>query len=215
MSIDSRANSASGALIAEELVIRRGEKLLVRGLSLTVEPGQALVLVGPNGVGKSSLLRVMAGLLERAAGALQFQGKDPRRDGEAYATQIHFLGHRDGVKLALSVFENLRFWSKLMGGAPARCAEALDDFGLARMSDLPAAYLSAGQKRRLALTRLLAVPRPLWLLDEPAAGLDAEARNRLADHIAAHRLQGGLVVMASHGEMALPDARTYRVGNSA
>jgi len=196
------------------LAIRRGERLLLRGVVLTLEPGQALTLIGPNGIGKTSLLRVLAGLLPRAAGSLRLDGLDPREEPEAYAARLLYVGHRDGVKPALTVAENLRFWIRLFGAETKGEARALAAFGLARQADLPAAYLSAGQRRRLALTRLAAIPRPVWLLDEPAAGLDADGRGCLADAIAAHRAQSGLVVMASHGELAIPDSRLYRVGES-
>ena len=197
------------------LAIRRGERLLLRSVALAVEPGQALLLIGPNGIGKTSLLRTLAGLLPRAAGTLRLAGLDPREEPDAYAARLHHVGHRDGVKAALSVAENLRFWIRLFGADRESCAPALEAFGLARLADLPAAYLSAGQKRRLALSRLAAIPRPVWLLDEPAAGLDADARGCLADAIAAHRAKGGLVVMASHGELSVPDSRVYRVGGGA
>jgi heme exporter protein A len=203
------------SLHAEGLAIRRGERLLLRGVALSLAPAQALVLIGPNGVGKSSLLRVLAGLLPRAAGQLGLAGLDPREEPEAYATRIHYVGHRDGVKSALTAAENLRFWMSLLGPGKGSDAEALRAFGLTRLADLPAGYLSAGQKRRLALARLAAIPRALWLLDEPAAGLDADGRGCLAEAIAAHRAQGGLVVMASHGELAIPDSRVYRVGEGA
>jgi len=204
----------TSTLHTEGLAIRRGERLLLRGVALGLEAGQALVLIGPNGVGKTSLLRVLAGLLPRAAGQLSLAGLDPRTEPEAYAARIHYVGHRDGVKSMLTVAENLRFWMRLLGGAgPA--ADALRIFGLSRLADLPAAYLSAGQKRRLALSRLAAIPRTLWLLDEPAAGLDADGRGCLAEAIVTHRAGGGLVVMASHGELSIPDSRVYRVGEGS
>jgi heme exporter protein A len=196
------------------LAIRRGERLLLRGVALAVEPGQALLLLGPNGIGKTSLLRTLAGLLPRAAGTLRLDGLDPREEPEAYAAKLHHIGHRDGVKTALTGAENLRFWIRLLGGKDSG-ARGLETFGLTRLADLPAAYLSAGQKRRLALARLAAVERPVWLLDEPAAGLDADGRGCLAEAIAGHRAKGGLVVMASHGELSIPDSRVYRVGESA
>lgn len=206
------AQKPAPGLMTEGLAIRRGERLLLRGVQLAVEPGQALLLIGPNGIGKSSLLRTLAGLLPRAAGKLRLAGLDPREEPEAYAARLHYVGHRDGAKLPLTVSENLRFWTRLFGGSGE--TEALARFGLARLADLPAAYLSAGQKRRLALARLVAIARPVWLLDEPAAGLDADGRGCLAEAIADHRARGGLVVMASHGELALPDSRVYRVGES-
>jgi heme exporter protein A len=211
---ETRRTSAN-ALQSEGLAVRRGERLLLRGVALTLEPGQAVVLIGPNGVGKTSLLRVLAGLLPRAAGQLSLAGLDPREEPEAYAAKIHYVGHRDGVKSALTAAENLRFWMRLLGTGKGSDADALRTFGLTRLADLPAGYLSAGQKRRLALARLAAIPRALWLLDEPAAGLDADGRGCLAEAIALHRARGGLVAMASHGELSIPDSRVYRVGEGA
>jgi heme exporter protein A len=212
---ETRRTSAN-ALQSEGLAVRRGERLLLRGVAFALEPGQAVVLIGPNGVGKTSLLRVLAGLLPRAAGQLSLAGLDPREEPEAYAAKIHYVGHRDGVKSVLTAAENLRFWMSLLGGGKSSgkgsVADALRTFGLTRLADLPAGYLSAGQKRRLALARLAAIPRALWLLDEPAAGLDADGRGCLAEAIALHRARGGLVAMASHGELSIPDSRVYRVG---
>ena len=202
-------------LAIKDLAIRRGERLVLRGVALAVEPGEALLLLGPNGAGKTSLLRVLAGLLPRAAGSLSLGGLDPREEPDLYAGRLHYVGHRDGVKAQLTVRENLEFWIRLLGAKTADGPRALEAFGLARLAGLPAAYLSAGQKRRLALSRLVAAPRPVWLLDEPAAGLDADARGLLAEAVAAHRGGGGLVVMASHGELALPGARIFRVGGAA
>jgi len=206
--------STSIGFHVENLAIRRGERLLLRGVALELKPGQALVLLGPNGVGKTSLLRTLAGLLPRAAGSLRLAGLDPREEPETYAAKVHYVGHRDGVKSTLTVAENLLFWIRLLGADQARADDALKAFGLQRLADLPAAYLSAGQKRRLALSRLTAIRRPAWLLDEPAAGLDADGRGCLAEAIATHRARGGLVVMASHGELSVPDSRVYRVGES-
>jgi heme exporter protein A len=193
----------------------RGERVVLADLDLCLEPGEALVLAGANGAGKTTLLRALASLLPPQAGTLRFGGRDALAEGEAYQAQLHYVGHRDAVKTQLSVAENLRFWMQLFGGEARTLGEALDQFGLGALADLPAAYLSAGQRRRLALTRLCALPRTLWLLDEPAASLDEDGRRRLAALIGAHRQAGGMVAMASHGELALEGARTLTLGRAA
>jgi heme exporter protein A len=205
---------ADTRLEAAELSIARGERVMLRGLDLVLGPGEALVLTGPNGAGKTSLLRALAGLLKPLAGTIALNGLSQAQDGEAYAARLHFVGHRDAVKSQLSVRENLSFWIGLSGGAPKMLEAALTWFGLAALAELPASFLSQGQRRRLALSRLAALPRPLWLLDEPAAGLDDDAKARLEALIDDHRGQGGLVVMASHGELLPKDARMLALGQA-
>jgi heme exporter protein A len=168
--------------------------------------GDALVLRGPNGSGKSSLLRLLAGFLEPAAGTLAWAGAPIADDLAAHRARLHHVGHADAVKAPLTVRENLAFASALSGAADDGLAEALAGFDLARLAEVPARYLSAGQRRRLALARLLAIPRPLWLLDEPGVGLDAANRARLEQAIAGHRAEGGIVVLATHGDVAVEDA---------
>jgi heme exporter protein A len=197
-------------LEAQDLACRRGERVVFAGIGFALAPGGALVVAGPNGAGKSSLLRLIAGLAEREAGHLLCDGAEVSRDWAAFRARFHYLGHLDAVKPSLSVAENLAFWARLYGVAPASDA-ALAPFGLADLADLPARFLSAGQRRRLALSRLCAVRRPLWLLDEPLTALDDAAADSFARAAADHRAAGGLIVVAAHGAMPLPDAAHLRL----
>ena len=182
------------------------------GLSFALAEGEVLVLRGPNGSGKSSLLRLLAGFLPPAAGRLAWAGAPVDQDLAAHRARLHYVGHADAVKSALTARENLAFAATL-AGAPAGALEAaLAGFDLLPLEDLPARYLSAGQKRRLALARLLASERPLWLLDEPGVGLDAANRSHLEQALAAHRATGGLAVLATHGDVAVPDASVLEFG---
>lgn len=198
-----------GAIFAGEgLDCRRGERPVFAGLDFTIRPHRALLLTGPNGSGKSSLLRLMAGLLPPVGGRLLWAGRPVDDDPDAHRERVAYLGHRDAVKAGFSVHENLTGWAALLGGAtsPAGAMAALERFGLDTLADLPARYLSAGQRRRLALARLLLAPRPLWLLDEPHAGLDSGATAMLERVIADHLAAGGLAAIASHGGLALAEA---------
>jgi heme exporter protein A len=176
------------------------------GLSFDLVAGDALVLRGPNGSGKSSLLRLLAGFLRPAAGMLAWAGAPVVDDLAAHRARLHHVGHADAVKGPLTVEENLAFAAALSGGPAHALADALEGFDLEHLAELPARYLSAGQRRRLALARLLAAPRPLWLLDEPGVGLDTANRERLERTVAGHRAQGGIVVLATHGDVAVADA---------
>jgi len=181
----------------------RGERLVFAGIALAVNPGRALLLSGANGSGKSSLLRILAGLLQPAAGTLAWEGEDIATDSEAHRRRIAYVGHADPVKPGLTVCENLEFWARLYGFEPG-IEPALYQFGIEHLADLPARYLSAGQRRRLTLARLAAGQNspagpPLWLLDEPAAGLDPDAVAMLANSILAHLANEGVAVIASHG----------------
>lgn len=198
-------------LIGNELACQRGGRAVFAGISFAVDSGQALTVTGRNGAGKSSLLRLIIGLLRPAAGRLSLEG------GEAelsIAEQAHYLGHQDALKGSLSVAENLRFWAKFLGGKAADLAEPLDTVGLAALAALPAAYLSAGQRRRLSIARLLAAPRPIWLLDEPTSALDAAAQERLTALMRAHLDGGGLIVAASHAPIGLPQSRELHLGDN-
>jgi heme exporter protein A len=190
-------------LRAEGLACVRGGRLVFEGLSFALAPGEALLLRGPNGAGKSSLLRLLAGFLALGAGALWWDGRPALADPAEHRARLHLIGHSNAIKGALTVRENLRFAVALAGAPAALLDGALDGFELTALGDVPAAYLSAGQQRRLALARLLAASRPLWLLDEPDAGLDAANRAHLTRAVAAHRAAGGIAVIATHRELGL------------
>ncbi len=190
----------------------RGGRRVFSGLDATLSPGDALVLRGPNGSGKSSLLRVLAGFIRPVEGALRWNGEDVWGDIDNYQSCIHYVGHLDGVKPVLSVRENISLWSALMDDA-MDVGDALTHFGLGNLADLPAKYLSAGQRRRLNLARLGAARRPLWLLDEPAVSLDARSVIQLEELIASHRRTGGIVIVATHTELHVDHAEEIDMAN--
>ncbi len=185
----------------------RGERLVLREVSLRVAAGGALLLLGPNGSGKSTLLRLLAGLRRPDGGQVLWQGEDALADLAEHARRVAYLGHQDAIKPGLSVAENLAFAA---AGQPVE--PALAALGLAALAELPARMLSAGQKRRLALARLALSAAPLWLLDEPTLGLDQASLGRLGALLAAHRAAGGMVVAATHLDLPLPDAGEVRLG---
>ena len=187
----------------------RGGQQIFAGLNFSVDAGEALVVTGPNGAGKTSLLRVIAGLLRPAAGRFELEGGTAEA---SLAEQAHYLGHQDALKPALSVAENLLFWVAYLGAGGAALEPALNAAGLDRVADLPASYLSAGQRRRLSLARLIAVQRPLWLLDEPTASLDDAAQAKLGELMRAHRAAGGIIVAATHAPLDLDLPQTLRLG---
>lgn len=187
------------------LACRRGERLVFRGLDFTLEAGGALILVGPNGSGKSSLLRVLAGLTQPEAGILSWDGTDIREDREGHRRRLHFIGHSDALKPVLSGEEMLAFWGGMRDKTP-KVGAALAQFGLEAVADLPCRYLSAGQRRRVTLARLVATEAPLWLLDEPTTGLDVEAAARLLAAIETHRRAGGRVALSTHAPLDIAGA---------
>jgi heme exporter protein A len=198
-------------LMVEDVRCVRGGRLVLAGVDASLEAGRALLVTGPNGAGKSTLLRAIAGLLRLEAGTITLVGGDAERPvGE----QAHFVGHLDAVKPALSVAENLGFWRDVLGGE-GNVGTALDALGLGRLGELPAAVLSAGQRRRLALARLLVAPRPLWLLDEPTTALDAASQQKFAGLVNAHLAGGGLTVVATHAETGIGPADTLQLGSAA
>jgi heme exporter protein A len=195
-------------LQAVGLAAFRGERLVFRDLDFAVAAGGALLLTGPNGSGKSTLLRLLAGLLRPAAGRLLWDGEDALSDRPMHARRMAYVGHQDAVKPGLTAAENLHFAARLSG---ADVGEALTAVGLDDLADLPARMLSAGQKRRLALARLVLSRAPIWLLDEPTLGLDAASVERLGGMLGAHRTRGGLVVAATHLTLPVPDAADLRL----
>jgi heme exporter protein A len=193
-------------LLVEGLSARRGEALIFRDLDLSVASGEALLVTGRNGTGKSTLLRVLAGLLPAERGKIRLEGVPDThaRIGES----CHYLGHRNAMKRDLTVEENLRFWAAFTGsGDPAGAVSAaLEAVGLDAIAHLPFGYLSAGQQRRIAIARLLVAPRPIWLLDEPTAALDQASERMVEALIATHRATGGLIIAATHQPLDVPGA---------
>ncbi len=195
-------------LTAEGLAVFRGERLIFRDLGFTLQKGEALVLAGPNGSGKSTLLRLLAGLVRPAAGVLLWGQEDVLADLATHAERVAYVGHQDAVKPGLTVAENLRFQAVLSGRS---IEDALQALALTQLADLPARMLSAGQKRRLALTRLALTEAPLWLLDEPTIGLDTASIARFGTLLAEHRDGGGMVVAATHVPLPLSGTRDLRL----
>jgi heme exporter protein A len=188
----------------------RGGREVFSGLDFEASAGEALAVTGPNGSGKTSLLRLVAGLLTISDGKIGLEGGDAEL---TLPEQAHYLGHRDALKPALSVLENLTFWRDFLDGEAFDAAESLAAVGLGHAAHLPAAYLSAGQRRRLSLARLLAVRRPVWLLDEPANALDAAGQGLFVELMRGHLARGGLIVAATHAPLGLA-ARELRIGGS-
>ena len=202
-------------LAVEGLIVERGGRVVLAGLDLELVAGETILIVGRNGAGKSTLLRTLAGLLHPAAGTIRYGLADEETRGIETA---HYLGYEDALKPALTVRENLAFWASMLGasspavrgrgtlphctGEDMRPQDALAAYGIARLVDLPAGYLSAGQKRRVALARLLLAHRPIWLLDEPLIALDTAAQATVVDLMAAHTAAGGAILVASHQPLA-------------
>ncbi len=204
-------------LAGDRLTCIRGGRQVFCGVSFSITTGSALVLTGPNGAGKSSLLRMIAGLIRPAEGHIALEGGDPEL---SIAEQSHYVGHLDPLKPALTVMENLAFWARFLNGAgtgqvATPIERGLEMVGLADLAGLPAGYLSAGQRRRLSLARILAVPRPIWLLDEPTTALDAASQERLQGLMDAHLSGGGIIVAATHGPLGLAKPSELRLGSSS
>jgi heme exporter protein A len=199
------------SLEALDLACVRGEKRVFAGLSFSASVGEALEIVGPNGSGKSSLLRIAAGFLPAAAGRLELKrdgAVDPDRQ-----TSVHLISHLDGLKAAMSAGETIAFYAGLFG-RKAAVDDSLTQVGLERQRDLPVQFLSAGQRRRLALARLLIAPRPIWLLDEPLASLDSKGRELVVSLITMHLAGGGIALAATHDPI-LPGVRRISLGAAA
>lgn len=209
-------------LIAENLGGERGGEPVFSGIGFILDKGEALVVTGPNGVGKSTLLRVVAGLLPARPGRVLVEGGG--EDFPTVASACHYLGHLNAMKTALSVAENLRFWRSFQGdsgqansageSAPAPGVEdALKTVGLGGIGHLPFGYLSTGQKRRVSIAKLLISHRPVWLLDEPTAGLDKASEERFAGLMRAHLESGGILIAATHLPLGLEGVKQLRMGN--
>ena len=186
----------------------RGGREVFAGLEFRAVSGEAVAVVGRNGSGKTSLLRLIAGLLIPAGGTIVLDGGDSEL---TLPEQCHYLGHRDALKPALSVAENLTFWADFLGGERFDAGESLATVGLDHAADLPAAFLSAGQRRRLSLARLLTVRRPVWLLDEPTTALDVAGQDMFSGLMREHLGRGGLIVAATHAALGI-DSRELRIG---
>ncbi|HSK41857.1 MAG TPA: heme ABC exporter ATP-binding protein CcmA [Arenibaculum sp.] len=200
-----------------DLTCLRGDRLVFRALDFRIAAGGALLLLGPNGSGKSSLLRLMAGLLRPFGGTIAWDGAGVADEPDLHRARVHYVGHHDAVKPVLSAGENLIFWAGLLGAGdpPAAACDALARLGIPHVADVPGRYLSAGQKRRLNLARILAAPRPLWLLDEPTVALDHAAVARLEAEISNHRAAGGMVAVSTHARIDLPDAAVLQLDRYA
>jgi len=201
-------------LQAESLACERGGRLLFKSLEFALSPGTLLRVAGPNGAGKTSLLRILCGIAHPAAGRVLWSGEDAHALGEEYTRRLLYLGHLSAIKEDLSPRENLRFALRLAGleTPPAALAAALVQLGLAGREDVPARYLSQGQKRRAALARLaLAQTLPLWILDEPLAALDVDAIDTVIALVSAQLDAGGIVVLTTHQDVAFAQANVLHV----
>jgi len=196
-------------LIVDELVVRRGGREVIDGLSLRLSGGEGLLLIGPNGAGKTTLIRAIAGLLRPDLGSVRLEGVEEPED---VGPHCHLIGHQNGIKSTLTVAENLRFWARFLGNDASGLAAALERLGLDDIDDLPAAYLSAGLKRRLGLARLLVAERPIWLLDEPTVSLDAASTKVLAEIVAEHIASGGMAIAATHIPLGIESMRELKLG---
>lgn len=198
-------------LEGSRLACIRGGREVFTSVGFSVGGGEALQVAGRNGAGKSSLLRMVAGLVRIASGRLALAEGDPEK---TIPEQAHYLGHQDALKPSLTVAENIAFWAQYLGGREAGLL-ALESVGLIALANLPAGYLSAGQRRRLSIARLLAVPRPLWLLDEPTAALDRDGQAMLAEQMRRHLAGNGIVVAAVHGPIGLDRTQELRLGGAS
>jgi len=186
----------------------RGERIVFAGLGFALSPGEAAVLAGRNGSGKTSLLRLMAALTPAASGTLSWDDGPVADNPERHRRRLHYVGHLDAVKPVLSVRENLLAWVRLRGGGGDAADAGLARFGLSGLAGIPGRYLSAGQRRRLSLARLAATPAELWLLDEPTIALDRDSVAALMAALVSHRAGGGMAVIATNVALGLEDAAT-------
>jgi heme exporter protein A len=198
-------------IVVDRLTQVRGGRILFQDLAFSVARGEALVLTGPNGAGKTTLIRTLAGLLAPVAGTVTLVDGDPEASLPEHA---HYVGHTNALKASLTVAENAAFWCAYLGAADD-ATPVLARLGLETLADIPSGDLSAGQKRRLGLARLLLAPRPIWLLDEPTVSLDADSQKLVADLIDSHCADGGLAVVATHLPLGLSNATALILGAEA
>lgn len=207
-------------LVADQLTLERSGRIIRAGLSFAVGSGEALQVIGPNGAGKTTLLRTIAGFLQPFLGSVSLEGDGDA--GQPIAEQCHYIGHLNGLKGALTAVENAHFWAEFMQAPPASppapdsraLVTVIERVGLAGLADVPAAYLSAGQKRRLALARLLVAPRALWLLDEPTTSLDQAGQELLAAMAREHLAMGRIIVAATHLPLGFAATHTLDLGGA-
>ena len=197
-------------LIADQLAGKRGGETVFSDISFALGQGDGLIVTGPNGAGKSTLLRTLAGLLPIGAGAIRFDGAGA--DFPTLAAACHYLGHENGMKKALTVSENLAFWQEFLGNPHLPIGEALEMVGLETIGHLPFGYLSTGQKRRIAIARLLVSYRPVWLVDEPTAGLDKHSERQFIELMKAHLEDDGIIIAATHLPLGLDEVTELRMG---
>ncbi len=197
-------------LVVQNLACTRGGRHVFDGVNFSLGSGQLMQLVGPNGAGKSSLLRLIGGLAESDDGKIHIEDDTPSELSVGQRT--HLIGHQDALKPALTVQENLAFWGDYLGGGDVD--KALRAFALQPLANYPAQYLSAGQKRRLSLSRLALIPRVLWLLDEPTVGLDTGSIERLRDLIVQHLAAGGMAIAATHVPLPVGAHTKYELGSA-
>jgi len=197
----------------ENLMCVRGERTVFHALDFTLSAGGALTLIGPNGAGKSSLLRMMAGLLRPAEGRMLWGEEDALDEFDEHGARLHYVGHHDAVKPVLTAAENIGFWAHLRDRGEDAIVDALEVFAIQHLYDVPGRFLSAGQKRRVNLARIIAAPAPLWLLDEPTTALDKATIKRLEAAIQKHRDTGGMVVLSTHADVDTPGAKTLNLAD--
>ena len=194
------------SLVAENLACERNGRLVFSKLTFTIQPGECAELRGSNGSGKSSLLRLLSGLVPLASGTLKFKGETD------FKTALHLIAHQDAIKNVMTVKENMQFWCDVMGGASITAA--LQAFHLEALKDEPAQLLSAGQRRRLTLSRLFLSSRPVWLLDEPMTALDQSTQTVLRAHMTNHLKTAGIVIAATHGDLGIEPDRVITLGEA-
>lgn len=199
-------------LIASNISVMRGEDLIIENVSFEVGNNEALMIRGANGSGKSTLLRAIAGLLPLEAGSLSIEDKDNEFRGAKPTELCHYLGHENAMKPAMSVGENLKFWQEFAGQPHLEIDEAMEMVGLDGLQDVPFAHLSTGQRRRISIARLLVSYRPIWLLDEPTAGLDASSEKQFADLMKAHLDDDGMIIAATHIPLGLENTKELVFG---